>query len=75
MALQELVDFREEAIKGTDLETYTQNVNQARVLAMREYTAAELRKHQEEQHQRHPTEYDEQAPTYQDLFGRRREDK
>jgi hypothetical protein len=72
MSLQELVDFKDEAIGGSNVDTYTQNVNHARWLAAREYTATELLEHQEAMHQQHPSEFEEQAPTYQDLFERRR---
>jgi hypothetical protein len=71
MALQELVDFKAEAMKAMKGGEYLEALNEARILANRDYTAAELNEHQEQEHQTHPTEYDEQRPTREDLFGHR----
>jgi tRNA U54 and U55 pseudouridine synthase Pus10 len=68
MSLQELLDFKAEALKAMKDEEYLEQVMNARVIANREYTATELMKHQESDH----VSFEEQAPTYKDLFGRRR---
>lgn len=67
MSQQQLIDFKDEALKGMTGEQYLEALMEARVLANREYTATELMKHQETDHVR----FEEQAPTYKDLFGRR----
>lgn len=68
MSLRQLIDFKEEALKGMTGEEYLEALMEARVLANREYTATELMNHQEADH----VSFEEQAPTYKDLFGRRR---
>ena len=72
MSLRRLVDFKEEYVKSTSPEEYAERLAEARTEAFLEYTVRDLQRHQNMAHTSSPTVFEEQAPTYKDLFGRRR---